>query len=462
MVLRPTIKTKERTKTEAMYKIVIFSGGTGSIPLQQGLHQLCGDRVKIDIVINGYDDGRSTGVCRGVFDDAVLGASDLRKNHMTRFALIHQAKLAAGDPRATALYDLFTARIDAASKEEAWQTIHDMIGQRSSILGQETAQTLAALARLFFFEDAAVGRWRARLADASLSDLSVANVFYTASAVQNSHSLRLAGLQMSRLLGIPDCVHLISDVALYLGARTQSGRVIDRESRIVSWDQEDDRITSIHLQKNGLEYIPSVDEGLDLILVPSVKRLVRDADLILFSAGTQWSSLIPTYMHSGFRSMLAASTAARYLVMNNAEDADMKGVSAREMVELLGRYLTLDGMTVVLDADASPRLREVEGLRSISAHLSGGRKNHDPQRLATLILQDFLGLPDGELHCVFDLDGTLWDERAGKPGRLWVKRTSTASTASFCRGIPTSMSAMSFVTTTRERRRSTCTLILGT
>ncbi|MCC6988438.1 MAG: YvcK family protein, partial [Acidobacteria bacterium] len=57
--------------------VVLFSGGRGSGPLSRQL--LASDRVRFSVVINGYDDGASTGDVRRLLGDC-LGPSDFRKN----------------------------------------------------------------------------------------------------------------------------------------------------------------------------------------------------------------------------------------------------------------------------------------------------------------------------------------------------------------------------------------------
>ena len=66
--------------------IVIFSGGTGSIALQTGLKNLIPDCI-ITNIINAFDDGKSTGICRQIMD--VPGPSDIRKNHETQYKNAH-------------------------------------------------------------------------------------------------------------------------------------------------------------------------------------------------------------------------------------------------------------------------------------------------------------------------------------------------------------------------------------
>ena len=60
-------------------KILLFCGGSGGERLQKGLWQLFGDTVELSIIINGYDDGKSSGIVRDCFHNAILGPSDLRK-----------------------------------------------------------------------------------------------------------------------------------------------------------------------------------------------------------------------------------------------------------------------------------------------------------------------------------------------------------------------------------------------
>ena len=194
--------------------------------------------------------------------------------------------------------------------------------------------------------------------------------FYSAAAAVNGYSLRLAGKDMAAFLGIKDNVHVISDVSLCLKAETESGKIIGDEGEIVEWDNPDDKIASVMLFRDGREYIPSVDEQTDLTRVPACKSIIEKADLIIFSSGTQWSSLIPSYMHSGLRKMLAASRAKKYVVMNNVEDRDMKGVSANDIVKIIGRHIPVDDVTAVVNLDAVAGMNHVDVIRSITGHIS--------------------------------------------------------------------------------------------
>lgn len=401
-----------------MFNIVIFSGGTGSIAIQNGLSAIYGnDNYNLDIIINAYDNGKSTGTCRKVFDNKILGPSDLRKNHMTQFALQKAEQLKDFSSRESVLHKLFNFRLDAGSKEEYYERACELLEEYRSAIGEKDTYSLKSLLDYFFFENIHNNIWRRTLEEVNFKDFSIANIFYAASAAMNGYSLRLAGKDMAGILGIKDNVHLISDVNLYLKAKTESGHVIEDEGIIVEWDNPDDKITSVMLLKDGQEYIPSVDEETDLTKVKSCKSIIEEANLIIFSSGTQWSSLIPSYMHSGIRKMLATSKAKKYVVMNNIEDHDMKGVTADDIVDILGQNIPVEDITAVVNLDAVPGMNEVTKIRSISAHISGEKAKHHPRKLIALLMKDYFDVKDFKGTYIYDLDGTLWDERANNRGK---------------------------------------------
>ena len=67
--------------------ITIVCGGSGSINIQKGLHDIC-NKLPINLLINGYDDGKSTGVLRKMFP-GTLGISDFRKNQILEYKLLY-------------------------------------------------------------------------------------------------------------------------------------------------------------------------------------------------------------------------------------------------------------------------------------------------------------------------------------------------------------------------------------
>ena len=222
---------------------------------------------------------------------------------------------------------------------------------------------------------------------------------------------------MATLLGIKDNVHLISDVNLYLNARCHSGYIITDEEAIVEWDNPQDKIEEVMLLKDGIEYLPTVDERIDLTKVRSIKSILANADIIILSSGTQWSSLIPSYMHSGLCNILEKSKAKKYVVMNNTQDRDMKGVMTDEIIDIIGRYIPIKDFTAVVNKDADLGMNRVTKIKSIAGHIGWQRTKHNPIKLVELIMKDYFALQGFRSTFVYDLDGTLWDERASNQGK---------------------------------------------
>lgn len=393
-----------------MLKIVIVSGGTGSIALQNGFDALYGiENYRMDVVINAYDNGKSTGECRRIFDGRILGPSDLRKNQMTLFKLIHKKALQNPDSYHSKLLELFELRLTAKDYREYYKLAYEYI-KNAEYMNQETQEMCLLWLDYFFFGDKEKYTYRESVEMVSFKDFSLANIFYAGCASLENDSLGRAGKRMAEILEIPDRVHLISDVNLYLKAYTEKGHLIEDEGDIVSWDNAEDKIREVKLfDCNGKEYIPFVDEGN----FTRVKKVFMEADIIIFSSGTQWSSLIPTYLHHGFRNLIKKCHAAKYLVMNNKEDHDMYGISADSLLNILDEFLDLDEITIVTNDLAAETMKTISRTENwIHGDLSNkGSSKHIPEKIVFLIMKNYYNLEADDI-LISDLDGTLWDEKA--------------------------------------------------
>ena len=391
-----------------MYNIVIVCGGSGSAELQKGLYKVFGeDRFKLDIVINAYDNGKSTGECRRVFENRILGPSDLRKNHLTRYQIKYARELEEPESRESRLFNMFNARVSGTDYRDYYYRAKHFLESAECEDGKK--RELSSLLDYFFFDGDDI---RETVKSVNFNDFSVSNIFYAACAAKNNCSLRAAGHRMAKILEIEDNVHLISDTSLLLGAVTESGRFLDDEGDIVSWKNADDRIKSISLRdKSGKGHIPTVDE--DLLENDRVTEIFKAADIIIFSSGTQWSSLIPTYFHTGFRELISSCAAKKYLVMNNIEDGDMYGVSSADICGIVSEYIDLSDVAVVINDDAVPQMRmEHKGIRYIHGDLGSDRpKYHDPEKLVRCIFEDYFKDALAHHTVLFDFDGTVWNMR---------------------------------------------------
>lgn len=397
-----------------MLKIVLMCGGSGGKALQEGFASVFGyGNYRLDAIINAYDDGKSTGVCRDIFNRNILGPSDLRKNQITQFKLKYKEEIKNENSKEYKLLKLFELRLDSDDYLSYYNNALNLVND-IDYLQEKQIKQLENWIHYFFYEDDEHKILRKGIDEVSFKDFSLSNIFYASCAAINNNSLEKAGEEMNELFGIEKRVHLISNVNLYINATTESGCVITDEGKLVAWNNPNDKVVKVKLVKNnGEKYLPVIGENSNDI----VEELIKNADILIFSSGTQWSSLIPSYMHKGLNEVLASTKAKKYLVMNNAEDADAKGVSADDLLNIIGSYIKLDDVTMVINDNAFDGMNSINSsYKQIHGILSEkNNPKHNPESLIKLIMNDYYALDNkDEYSIVSDLDGTLWNDKLEK------------------------------------------------
>ena len=365
--------------------IVIFSGGTGSRALQQGFADIFKGKIKPTVLINAYDNGLSTGAVRKVLDGLVLGPSDLRKNqelaasfYSSKESILSFLNKRVSAPSATEMEQMVLSEIDGIPAEE-YNAIKVFRDATSYFFSKENANLI------------------------QYDDFSIANIIYAGIAGLHNNSLQHAGQVMGQLLDInPNGVILVSDNSLFLQAVTKSGTVILDEGDLVKWNNPTDPIVHIKLvDVNNEEMTPKMTSS-------SLQR-IAEADLIIFSSGTLWSSLIPTYIHDGFVEAVAQSKAKKYMVMNNQPDQDMTGVDAQGVLDIVKDFLPAD-TKIIFNTNSHPSLKKpYDSEVFIEEEISNeNAKTHSPS-VAAVILKDFFEI--GKKKVLFDFDNTIVDKQ---------------------------------------------------
>lgn len=363
-------------------KIVIFAGGTGSAQLQSGLYQIFGrDVLDYTVITNLGDNGLSTGECRKVMDGKIMGPSDLRKNQMLRAVWERKYN---GD-----VYRFLDQRITLRASEMESHLYSDLNALDSS---RPIVNLLRNGIESFFSCPLSL--------EIDYNDFSVSNIVYSGLAKLNNYSLDAAGKIFETILNIPaDSVISSSDEPMYLAAVTESGYEILDEGDIVTWNNPDDKIISCH-------YLNNRNEVVNPTLSKLAVKKIEEADLIIFSSGTQWSSLIPTYISHGFTEALSKSYARKYLVMNANQDADVLGVSGDELLDTLSAYLPLHDINIITATDGDPTLIPTRYVY-IGEQLINEKGNHNSRDLVKTIFKHYYRYYLKNNIQVFDYDDTL-------------------------------------------------------
>jgi 2-phospho-L-lactate transferase/gluconeogenesis factor (CofD/UPF0052 family) len=374
-------------------KLVIFSGGTGSIALQTGLNNLF-NNLEINVITNLYDNGKSTGAVRQVMDGKILGPSDLRKNQTLRHKLLY------GE---TQLYKFMDIRFDCSAEDAEQYCIHELNKLENNDEFKDVA--FDAIKTYFLYP---------KSRQITYSDFSISNIIYAGLAAKHNYSMEAAGIEMAKLLKIEeDAVIPSSDESLFLQAITKSGHIILDEGDIVNWNNPKDKIDHIRLvDTGGIIRLPH--------LTQRAKNAIQNADIIVLSSGTQWSSLIPTYISVDFEKTFESSNAFKsnkiFCIINNIQDKDMSGVNSYEMIKIISEYINIKNVHFIFNKNASDEMsvnnisKDDKSSINYSVYTLSENKNdkkHHPESLAWAIMHSYYKKYLNSHTYAFDYDDTL-------------------------------------------------------
>ncbi len=334
-------------RTAHRVNVVLFTGGRGSTVLAREL--VTHDRIDLTLVINGYDDGKSTGEVRRFLGDA-LGPSDFRKNAARLASLKGTAS--------TALIDLLDTRLPVGCDEESALTVLRAAADPTA----QSAPGDADIARLLddlhdderrrlateagaFLELWSRSEKRFTFADCALGNLAFAGAYYRCGREFN----RTVEVY-SELLGLPsDMIQNVTDGAnAILVALTSGGRLLRSEAEIVD-EAKPRRVEDLFLidspvtDEDGASLEGAEPETICAFLAtraapiranPVVLERLASADLVIYSAGTQNSSLLPSYLTPGVGEAIAGNLGAlKLLITNIHEDAEIPDLSAVQLID---------------------------------------------------------------------------------------------------------------------------------
>lgn len=330
--------------------IVILSGGSGNDALLESLIKYGGYTDKnINIIVNAYDDGKSTGVCREVTN--TLGVSDIRKNHEKLYRMLK------GDKVNKDILNLYTNRTSIDKNYRTGIPFFDLQIKKFF----ERPQS-----KLFTFDN-----------------FNVMNIIY--SQLYSDIGYKKTNELISKnYLAINNIVHLNSFDNMKIVANTEKGFIITDEEKIVDWNNPFCKITDI-------DFVGKETVGLN----PKAIDLIKKADLIIISSGTFWSSIYPTLVYKDFYKYINESKAKKLWIINSKEDGDTIGVSSEKFCYyMINIGLDILNTGILINEDAVDILKKDVGFFEtesvIRKHLGNIDGKHD-SKLLYGALEDIYG-----------------------------------------------------------------------
>ena len=331
-----------------MLNVVIINGGRGAAALIAALLDVQG--VNLTSVVNAYDDGKSTGEIRRFF--RMLGPSDIRK--------VQELMLPETDPDHAAAAHLFGFRypqdVDRAQALEALDAFAR--GETPDIVGvQFASEKINGALRRFvreFIDGLAVSE-KSMGEQLSFADCSIMNCLFAGAHLAFGRNFEAATRYIDRLFKLKGTVLPTSIENKVLVALRENGEMLYCEADIVEL-RSNVRIERIYLldgplDRAGFETLTVeekrwyLERNQSFVEVSSgVKHALSQADIIVYSAGTQHSSLYPTYLSHGLAEAIADNKAAcKVFVTNIGADYETPTYQASDYILGAYRYLGLAG-----------------------------------------------------------------------------------------------------------------------
>jgi 2-phospho-L-lactate transferase/gluconeogenesis factor (CofD/UPF0052 family) len=322
--------------------VVVLNGGRGAATLVPELLDVPG--VRLTSIVNAYDDGKSTGEIRRFF--GMLGPSDLRKV---------QALMLPRDGAQEAASALFDHRFaETARYHEALGALQafrdggelptgcaELPDRITCVLRDWMAQFLEALP----LAEVMIGR------QFQFGDCALMNVLYAGAFLANARDMEATVSAVDRLFRLRGVVLPNSCEDRWLAAEREDGTILATEADIVEL-RSNDRIARLFLLErpadaSALARLAPGDRARFLAqrhtpvrLSAGTRLAIEQADVIIYSAGTQHSSLYPTYMSRGLAACIAGNAGAlKAFVTNIGADYETPQYRTSDFVKGALRFL---------------------------------------------------------------------------------------------------------------------------
>jgi len=308
-------------------KISLFSGGSGNNRFINLIKNIPG--AEIDIIVNGYDDGKSTGEIRK-FIPRILGPSDFRKN------LSHLVNLQ--NTNGKIFRDLLNFRFPTDTTISSFISFlklekSNKLVQKLNLYNLTFEKFLALKKYLIFFLKYYLNKKKLKIADISLGNILISSLF-----LKNNKNFNKSLEEIHFFLDLRNNVfNVTTGENLYLVAILENGELVLDEEKLVNikhkYRVQDIFLLKEKLTKKKLNLINKKDKKFKLNylnkinkhpnLNPKVALRLLNSDIIIYGPGTQYSSLFPSYLTKDIREIIIKSKAKKFLITNIFLDNDI-------------------------------------------------------------------------------------------------------------------------------------------
>ena len=318
-------------------KITLFSGGSGNVRFINLINSL--PSVELNILVNGYDDGKSTGEIRK-YIPGILGPSDFRKNISH---LINKDNF-----NGKIFYNIFNYRFQKSITKKNFKSflkldVNNKIVKNLKIsdLSYQKFMMIKNYLNIFY-------SYYCKRPLLNLPDISLGNVLIASAFLKNKKNFNKSLYDIQNFLEIKNKVlNITKGENLFLNAVLEDGTFISNEEHLVQIPHQS-KVEDIFLLKKKLsnKEIKLINSQKNKnkkdILNKSSTRpkinteaasVIKSSDIIIYGPGTQFSSLFPSYLTIGLRKLIEKSKAKKFLVTNIYLDNDIIAETVESIIE---------------------------------------------------------------------------------------------------------------------------------
>ena len=328
-----------------MINIAVINGGRGAAGLIAAL--LKKPNINVTSIVNAYDDGKSTGEIRKFF--GMLGPSDIRK--------VQALMLPKDDPNHKTYKALFNHRFsEHIKRQDAIDQIKSFLENEDSGLVGFKLESIYVRNHIKKFLNNFLGCLysieKLKNLTFNFADCSIMNCIYAGAFLYFKRNISDSTLFFGKLFNLQGNVIATNIENKYLVGLRENGEMLYSEAEIVEL-RSNVRIERIYLldeplQKKAFENLTASEKryylnqhNCHVPISQSVALTLKQADLIIYSAGTQHSSLYPSYISTGLSESIANNKKALKIFITNI-GADYETPKYKASDYILGAYKYLN------------------------------------------------------------------------------------------------------------------------
>lgn len=325
-------------------KISLFCGGRGSASI---IKYLCSKKnIELTLLINAYDDGKSTGVLRKEIPN-LLGPSDFRKNFSYLINYFSEEQ--------RFLKKIFEFRITKnINAKKLYNSLYDALNNNkynSNYIPKEIKNIDSQIKKEIINYTITSTKYLLN-SNLNLNDFSFGNLVFAGIFLSKDRNFNLAIKKFSEFINSNvKIINISNNSDRWLISINKKNKIIKNEDKLVNYKQKipikklfllnkndkDFFINNFHKTSNQKKLIFLKNKNSIPKINPEAKKIILNSDCIIYGPGTQYSSLFPSYLIAN--KYIKQSKSKKIMVMNLEKDNDIYSLKTKDILSEAINYL---------------------------------------------------------------------------------------------------------------------------